>query len=143
MKVSFEGIISSCVFKGAAAMWLFRPGLAIVLGLTVIVSAAAQLRQTPTGATAGAVPAAALGSVFVRETNLDRSGSDIRSDKLAANAGIEACELRCVATSGCVAYTFVKRSTTVPEPICWLKSVVPVGYPSECCISGVRQAAGK
>jgi PAN domain len=74
---------------------------------------------------------------FTREPNLDRSGDDLRRDVLNADAAVEACEARCLAATGCVAFTFVKKSTTVPQPICWLKKTVPVGYESECCISGV------
>ncbi len=76
---------------------------------------------------------------FSREPNLDRSGSDIKREVLDAQATVDACEARCVATSGCVAFTFVKQSTTVPQPICWLKSTVPTGYASECCISGAMR----
>jgi hypothetical protein len=76
---------------------------------------------------------------FTREPNLDRSGNDLRRDVLDAEASVDDCETRCVATAGCVAFTFVKKSTTVPQPICWLKQTVPVGYESSCCISGVRQ----
>jgi hypothetical protein len=76
---------------------------------------------------------------FTREPNLDRSGNDLRRDVLDAGANVEECEARCLAATGCVAFTFVKKSTTVPQPICWLKQTVPVGYESSCCISGVRQ----
>ncbi len=76
---------------------------------------------------------------FTREPNLDRSGNDLRKDILAPDAGIEVCEQRCLEATGCAAFTYVKRSTTVPAPICWLKATVPVGYPSECCTSGVLQ----
>lgn len=74
---------------------------------------------------------------FVREPNLDRSGNDIRSIRLRASEGVADCEQRCLQTPGCVAYTFVKRSTTVPLPICWIKDTVPHGYESSCCSSGV------
>lgn len=73
------------------------------------------------------------------EPNLDRSGNDIRKDILVPDAGVEACANRCRDTKGCVAFTYVKRSTTVPQPICWLKDAVPVGYPSSCCTSGVLE----
>lgn len=76
---------------------------------------------------------------FIREPNLDRSGDDLRRDVLPADATVEACENSCAATAGCVAYTFVLKSDTVPKPICWLKKVVPVGYPSACCISGIKK----
>ena len=81
-------------------------------------------------------PVSATGR-FVREPNLDRSGNDIRSEKLEPTAEVEDCERRCEATRGCIAYTFVKKSTTVPQPICWLKDTVPHGYTSSCCTSGV------
>jgi PAN domain-containing protein len=87
-----------------------------------------------TGATA---PETSIQGRFDREPNLDRSGNDIRSERLAPGATVGDCELRCTATEGCVAYTFVKQSTTVPQPICWLKDTVPHGYASSCCTSGV------
>ena len=76
---------------------------------------------------------------FSREVNLDRSGNDIRSVKLPEGSPVEACEDVCAATTGCVAFTFVKESTTVPQPICWLKDTVPTGYPSSCCTSGIKR----
>lgn len=76
-------------------------------------------------------------SRFAIEPNLDRSGNDIKSVKLAPEALVDACERLCEATKGCISFTFVKRSSTVPEPICWLKDATPVGYPSSCCTSGV------
>lgn len=76
-------------------------------------------------------------SRFTREPNLDRSGGDIRKEILATEATVEDCEARCLATKGCLAFTFVKRSMTVPEPICWIKHTASVGYPSHCCTSGV------
>jgi hypothetical protein len=76
-------------------------------------------------------------SRFTREPNLDRSGGDIRKDILHAEASVEDCEARCLATKGCLAFTFVRKSTTVPEPICWIKHTASVGYPSNCCTSGV------
>lgn len=84
-------------------------------------------------------PVAVASGTFTRETNLDRSGDDLRRDVLPVDATVEACERRCAETADCVAFTFVLRSKTVPAPICWLKKVVPVGYPSSCCISGVRK----
>lgn len=88
------------------------------------------------GSSAGGAIAQDAGR-FTREPNLDRSGDDLRRDVLDATAPVEACEARCLNAAGCVAFTYVKKSTTVPQPICWLKKVVPVGYASECCISGV------
>ncbi|MFM9943325.1 MAG: PAN domain-containing protein [Hyphomicrobiaceae bacterium] len=95
--------------------------------------------QPPQAPAAAPPPAATAASRFTREPNLDRSGNDLRKDILPPDAGIEVCEQRCLEATGCVAFTYVKRSTTVPQPICWLKATVPVGYSSECCISGVLQ----
>lgn len=75
---------------------------------------------------------------FTREANVDRSGNDIRSEHLAPGSNADDCEKRCTETKGCLAYTFVKLSSTVPAPICWLKDAIPQGYPSSCCTSGVR-----
>lgn len=98
------------------------------------------IRTTALAAAMMAVAATALGASadrFAREPNLDRSGNDIASIKLNEGDGVADCEQRCLTTPGCVAYTFVKRSTTVPLPICWVKDTVPHGYESSCCSSGV------
>lgn len=79
----------------------------------------------------------ASGGHFTREPNTDRSGNDIRSLELAAEATVEACEQHCRDTPGCVAFTLVKRSTTVPQPICRLKDATPYGHESSCCTSGM------
>ena len=86
-----------------------------------------------------AADAKAPASTFTREDNLDRSGNDLKKVLLAPEANVEACEKLCADLEGCRAFTFVKRSTTVPKPICWLKDTVPTGYASECCTSGVRR----
>lgn len=87
----------------------------------------------------GVAQTPAAPGTFTREPNLDRSGNDLRKDILAPDAGVDVCEARCREATGCVAFTYVKLSTTVPAPICWLKATIPVGYKSECCISGVLQ----
>lgn len=105
--------------------------LAIVLATAVTSIALMGQAATP--------PPAVPKPRFVIEADLDRSGSDLRRDVLDAGATVDACEARCLAANGCVAFTFVKQSTTVPQPICWLKNSVPTGYKSSCCISGVLQ----
>lgn len=76
---------------------------------------------------------------FSREPNTDRSGNDLKKVELADGDEVAQCEALCQSTPACVAFTFVKRSTTVPKPICWLKDVVPVAYESGCCTSGALQ----
>lgn len=73
---------------------------------------------------------------FTREPNIDRSGNDIRVEPLPIGSEPAACEAMCAATSGCVAFTFVKRSTTVPQPLCRVKNDAPYGHESHCCVSG-------
>ncbi|MET0634153.1 MAG: PAN domain-containing protein [Xanthobacteraceae bacterium] len=111
------------------------------LGLLVLMmnwpAVAAAGPPEATGSTILGVAETSIQSRFDREPNIDRSGNDIRSEKLAAGANVGDCEQRCAATEGCVAYTFVKQSSTVPLPICWLKDTVPHGYASSCCTSGV------
>lgn len=103
----------------------------VVVALAVAVGALALMGQAATP------PPAVPKPQFTREPDLDRSGNDLRRDVLDASATVDECERRCLATNGCVAFTYVKKSTTVPEPICWLKNTVPTGYTSSCCISGV------
>ncbi len=105
----------------------------VILALCLAVAGLVLMGQAASPPVAGPV------AQFTREPNLDRSGDDLRRDVLSASATVDDCANRCASVSGCVAFTFVKKSTTVPEPICWLKKTVPVGYESSCCISGVRR----
>lgn len=73
---------------------------------------------------------------FTRELNIDRSGNDILVKPLPSGSDAAACESLCAATKGCVAFTFVKQSTTVPEPLCRVKDQAPFGHASDCCVSG-------
>jgi hypothetical protein len=87
----------------------------------------------------GTAAAVAVADVrFSREPNADRSGNDIRVEALPGAAGAERCEAMCAATAACVAYTYVKRSATVPAPLCRIKDQAPFAHESECCISGRR-----
>lgn len=76
---------------------------------------------------------------FTREPNMDRSGNDIRKIELEASQEVGACEDLCRALSDCKAFTYVKKSTTVPRPICRLKDTTPTAHESSCCTSGVRE----
>lgn len=106
-----------------------------VLALTAVLAAAVAL---PVSAQS-TMPRteAAKRKVFTREPGKDRSGNDIKKAEMLATDGVDQCERMCRLMSACVAFTFVKRSTTVPKPICWLKDKVPVAYDSDCCTSGV------
>lgn len=73
---------------------------------------------------------------FTREPDTDRSGNDIAVVELATGATADDCAARCGTTNGCVAFTYVKQSTTVPAPVCRLKNEKPYGHESSCCISG-------
>ena len=74
----------------------------------------------------------------MREPNIDRSGSDMRKVVLAADAEVGMCEALCVAIDGCLSFTYVKQSSSVPKPVCRLKDARPFGHESACCVSGVR-----
>lgn len=112
------------------------PGLSRVVGVAVASVVLVLVLVTLIG---GRAEKAAADAVFTREVNIDRSGDDLRKDVLPEGASVEECERICAGLAGCVAYTFVKRSSTVPQPICWLKASLPHGHASNCCISGVRQ----
>lgn len=73
---------------------------------------------------------------FTRELNIDRSGNDIRVESLPVGADAAACEALCTKTAACVAFTYVKQSTTVPQPVCRIKDQAPFGHESNCCVSG-------
>ncbi|MGE0698684.1 MAG: PAN domain-containing protein [Hyphomicrobiaceae bacterium] len=96
------------------------------------------------GASMADAPSAASGAVapskraaFTREPNMDRSGNDMRKVELLEADTVAQCEKLCRLAAGCLAFTFVKRSDTVPRPVCRLKDTVPTAYESSCCTSGV------
>ena len=76
---------------------------------------------------------------FAREGSTDRSGNDMKVVTLAADQDAAACEALCAATQGCVAYTYVKQSKTVPQPVCRIKDAKPFGHQSSCCTSGAAK----
>lgn len=91
-------------------------------------------------AVAGTYPLFATAEIgFQREPNSDRSGNDILVRPLPPGSDVAVCEALCAATKGCVAYTYVKQSTTVPRPVCRIKDQAPFGHESSCCISGTRK----
>ncbi len=114
--------------------------IAVIVALTAALIMARSGTVEPSSAASpprsDAMPAQASAR-FEREPNLDRSGNDISRAALQPGAAIDQCEALCLATTGCQAYTYVKQSSTVPAPICWLKDTVPTGYESSCCTSGV------
>lgn len=99
-------------------------------------TAAAVLLAVVGLALALAPPRATADGRFTRELNIDRSGNDIRVETLQTGVDATDCETMCAATKGCVAYTFVKQSATVPKPLCRIKDQAPYGHESSCCVSG-------
>jgi hypothetical protein len=85
------------------------------------------------------VESVAARKVFTREPNTDRSGSDVKVVTLLETDGVGHCEKLCRLSSACVAYTYVKKSETVPKPVCRLKDAAPYGHESSCCTSGALQ----
>lgn len=78
-------------------------------------------------------------ATFTREPGVDRSGNDMAVFELEPSASADDCAARCAGLKGCVAFTYVKKSTTVPKPVCRLKNQKPFGHESSCCISGALQ----
>jgi 1-phosphatidylinositol phosphodiesterase len=73
------------------------------------------------------------------EVNVDRPGYDYRNFDLASGRP-EECRDTCVTEPQCLAFTFVNPGVQGPSARCWLKSSVPQATPSNCCISGVKNA---
>ena len=98
-------------------------------------------RVLPAMLMAAALLAGAAGATgtFTREPGVDRSGNDMAVSELELSATADDCAARCAALKGCVAFTYVKKSTTVPKPVCRLKNAKPFGHESGCCISGALQ----
>jgi hypothetical protein len=70
------------------------------------------------------------------EINIDRPGLDYRTFEI--QGGPRACQNACFNSGRCAAWTYVRAGYQGPAPRCWLKSAVPAGVPSACCVSGVR-----
>ena len=74
------------------------------------------------------------------ENNVDRHGQDYRNFDLP-RPGPELCRDACANDPICKAYTYVKPSVQGPSARCWLKSSVPPGTPSSCCVSGAKSGS--
>lgn len=81
-------------------------------------------------------PTVATASLTVEE-GVDRPGSDYRNFDLP-DTNFESCREACAKDANCAAYTFVKAGIQSVSARCWLKSAVPPGGPSSCCVSGVK-----
>ena len=75
------------------------------------------------------------------ENNIDRHGQDYKNFDLP-RPGSELCSNACANDPSCKAYTYVKPGVQGPNARCWLKSGVPPGTPSSCCVSGVKSSSG-
>ena len=71
------------------------------------------------------------------EYDTDRPGADYQDYDLP-QPGYELCRDACAGDANCRAYTYVKPGVQGLKARCWLKSSVPAGGPSNCCISGVK-----
>jgi hypothetical protein len=74
------------------------------------------------------------------ENNVDRHGQDYRNFDLPRPSP-DLCSDACAHDPNCKAYTYVKAGVQGPNARCWLKSGVPPGTPSTCCVSGVKSVS--
>lgn len=72
------------------------------------------------------------------EYDVDRRGGDYRNFDLPQPRP-ELCHNACANDPNCRAYTYVKPGVQSAGARCWLKSSVPAGGRSGCCISGVKR----
>jgi hypothetical protein len=77
-------------------------------------------------------------ATFTLEPGFDRPGSDY-SDFDLPQEDAALCQGACAAEDMCMAFTYVKPGVQGAAPRCWLKSSVPEGYASDCCLTGIRQ----
>ena len=112
-------------------------------GATLGTQPAAPQNQTVIPAAAQPKPAApaasAKGVTFRIEKNVNRQASDYRDFEMDADATFEICQKACETETTCRAFTYVKAGPRGVKPHCWLKNTVPVAYPDEECITGVKQ----
>lgn len=111
-------------------------GMMVALVAALLPCGSAQAQSAP-GPQVQTQASPAATRQFTRERNIDRSGNDIKVETLAADATADDCADRCARMPNCLSFTFVKRSTTVPQPVCRLKDQVPFGHQSSCCTSGL------
>jgi hypothetical protein len=101
-------------------------GYAMKTQLKIALIAAAVFSTMPTLAAAQAT----------FEVNIDRPGEDYSNFDLP-RARPRLCQQSCFEDGSCRAWTYVRPGFQGPAPRCWLKSGVPAGTPSDCCVSGV------
>jgi 1-phosphatidylinositol phosphodiesterase len=81
----------------------------------------------------------ASGGTAAFEANVNRPGGDYRNFDLASGRP-EECRDTCMVEPQCLAFTYVNPGVQGPSARCWLKGSVPSPTPSDCCISGVKNA---
>jgi 1-phosphatidylinositol phosphodiesterase len=75
------------------------------------------------------------------EVNIDRPGGDYRSFDLGAPRP-EECRDACLADPACASFTYVNPGVQGAYARCWLKSNIQPAMANQCCVSGVKSAAG-
>jgi V8-like Glu-specific endopeptidase len=72
----------------------------------------------------------------LRETGVNRPGSDIGVIDLASGATAADCAQQCQANAACRAYTYVVAGAQAANPRCWLKYALPGWVPNPNVVSG-------
>lgn len=80
-------------------------------------------------------PQAPEASMLKLEQNFDRPGGDIKNIPNVGSAG--QCMNMCRGDQRCKAFTWVRPGLQRSGGRCYLKSIVPAGYPNGCCVSGI------
>lgn len=75
------------------------------------------------------------------EKDVDRPGNDYTHFALAA-PDPKLCMQACADDPKCMAYTYVKPTSSSAQARCWLKGQVPQAKPNKTCISGVKRTGG-
>lgn len=74
------------------------------------------------------------------EENVDRPGNDLRSFPLTT-PNVGQCKQACDGDAQCQAWTYVRPGVQSPNAMCWLKAFPGAPRASNCCISGLKNAA--
>lgn len=80
----------------------------------------------------------AAGDKIFMENNVDRAGANYREFEVVRSGGPAVCHQECTKDGNCKAWTYVRPGVEGTQGICKLKSVVPHGFESPCCISGLN-----
>jgi hypothetical protein len=88
------------------------------------------------------IPGPSTGQVIATrgmEDGTDRPGLDYHREEMRPDRrNAEECQLQCLRSDRCRAWTYVRPGVQGIAGVCYLKHAVPKAVPNACCVSGVK-----